>query len=428
MNLLQFTNSPAASDQYLARFLRMTGCALAMLALLSACSKTPQSGDASGGPGKMAMPVTIIEAKLQRVPIIVEAVGQTEGSKEVEVRVRAAGILTKQLYSEGDTVKAGATLFTIDRAPYENALAQGRAALALDKANLEKAQREAARLKPLAEQKAISQKEYDDASTALQASEASVMASAARVRDAELNLSYTSVTAPITGVTGRSLRSEGSLVTPGNESGLLTTMSVNDPIWVRFSFSESEALKLRKAAGKAEVKLVLSDGTVYETTGKINFAASAVDKKTGTVALRAAFPNPRLVLLPGQFVNVRVKTGEREAYLAPQSALFQSDQGRLLFTVTPDNKVAPRPVETAGWLGHDWVVTKGIAAGDKIIIDNLMKLRPGAPVAPHAPGQGPGGAGPGGGEQGKEGGKAPEVRKDDAKPATQTDSGKPEKQ
>jgi membrane fusion protein, multidrug efflux system len=206
-------------------------------------------------------------------------------------------------------------------------------------------------------------------------------------------------------------------------------MSVNDPIWVRFSFSESEALKLRKAAGKAEVKLVLSDGTVYEATGKINFAASTVDKKTGTVGLRAAFPNPRLVLLPGQFVNVRVTTGEREAYLAPQSALFQSDQGKLLFTVAPDNKVAPRPVETAGWLGNDWVVTKGIAAGDKIIIDNLMKLRPGAPVAPHAPGQGPGGAGPGGGgELPKEGGKAPEVRKGDAKPGAQTDSGKPEKQ
>lgn len=390
MNFSQFSNFSAAANQYLGRPLRFAAYAMVMLGLLSACGKTPQSGDASGGPGKMAMPVTIIEAKVQRVPIVAEAVGQTEGSKEVEVRARAAGILTRQLYNEGDTVKAGSPLFTIDRVPYENALAQARAAQALDKANLEKAQREAARLKPLVEQKAISQKEYDDASTALKTTEAAVMASAARVRDAELNLSYTSVTAPITGVTGRAQRSEGSLVAPGNESGLLTTMSVNDPIWVRFSFSESEALKLRKAAGKAGVKLVLSDGAVYEASGKLNFAASTVDKKTGTVALRAAFPNPGLVLLPGQFVNVRVTTGEREAYLVPQSALSQSNQGKLLFTVSPDNKVAPRPVETDGWLGHDWVVTKGIAAGDKIIIDNLMKLRPGAPVAPHAPGQGPG--------------------------------------
>lgn len=393
MGLSQFSNYPAACDQYPGRCLRLAVYAMALLGLLAACGKTNQSADVPGGPGKMAMPVTVIEAKMQRVPIIVEAVGQTEGSKEVEVRARAAGILTKKLFNEGDTVKAGATLFSIDRIPYENALAQARAVLAVDRANLEKSQREAVRLKPLAEQKAISQKEYDDARTAVKAARASFMASTARVRDAELNLSYTSVTAPIDGVTGRAQRSEGSLVAPGNESGLLTTISVNDPIWVRFSFSESEALKLRKAASEAEVKLVLSDGTEYEAAGKLNFAASTVDKKTGTVALRAVFPNPSLVLLPGQFVNVRVVTGEREAYLVPQSALFQNDQGKLLFTVSPDNKVAPRPVETAGWLGHDWVVTKGVAAGDKIIIDNLMKLRPGAPVAPHAPGQGPGGGG-----------------------------------
>lgn len=394
MNLFQFPYSPATYDQHVDRPVRLLAGAMALLGLLGACGKSVQSTDAPGGPAKMAMPVTAIEAKIQRVPIVVEAVGQAEGSKEVEVRARAAGILTRQLYSEGDSVKAGATLFTIDRVPYENALAQARAALAQDKASHERAQREAARLKPLVEQKAISQKEYDDASTALQTSGAALMASTARVRDAELNLSYTSVTAPISGVTGRAQRSEGSLVAPGNDSGLLTTISVNDPIWVRFSFSESEALKLRQAGANAEVKLVLSDGTAYESPGKLNFAASTVDKKTGTVALRAAFANPKRVLLPGQFVNVRVATGVRDAYLVPQSALFQSDQGKLLFTVSPDNKVAPRPVETAGWLAHDWVVTKGIAAGDKIIIDNLMKLRPGATVAPHPPGQVPAGGGP----------------------------------
>ena len=427
MNIFQFSSFPAVSEQHLGWPWCLGVYTMVIMGLLGGCSKATQTGEVPGGPGKMAMPVTVIEARLQRVPVIVEAVGQTEGSKEVEVRARAAGILAKQLYSEGDTVTAGATLFTIDRVPYENALAQARAALAQDKASVEKAQREAVRLKPLAEQKAISQKEFDDASTALKTSEASVLASTARVRDAELNLSYTSVTAPITGVTGRALRSEGSLVTPGNDSGLLTTGSVNDPIWVRFSFSESEALKLRKAARKAEVKLVLSDGTAYGAIGKLNFAASTVDKKTGTVALRAEFPNPNLVLLPGQFVNVQVKTGEREAYLVPQSALLQGDQGKLLFTVTPDNKVAPRPVETAGWLERDWVVTQGLASGDKVIIDNLMKLRPGAAVAPHAPGQGPGGPGPGG-EPAKDGGKAPEARATDSKPGAKTDAGSSAKQ
>jgi membrane fusion protein (multidrug efflux system) len=204
------------------------------------------------------------------------------------------------------------------------------------------------------------------------------------------------VTSPISGVTGRARYSEGSLVTPGNDSSLLTTVNISDPIWVRFSFSESETLQLRQSTGNTVVKLSLPDGSIYEESGKLNFAASTVDTQTGTVALRAEFPNAKLILLPGQFVRVQVVTGEREAYLVPQSALVQSDQGKMLFTVSADNKVTPRPVETAGWSGHDWIVTKGLAAGDKVIVDNLMKLRPGAPVAPHGSGQGPGAQGPGG--------------------------------
>ncbi len=337
----------------------------------------------------MALPVTVIEVQPQHVPIIVEAAGQAEGSKEVEVRARVSGILTGQLYQEGDTVKAGAVLFVIDPAPYEIALAQARASLTQEKASLEKAQRDAARLKPLVEQRAISQKEYDDASSALKTSGASVTASQARVREAELNLSYTRVTAPITGVTGRAQRSEGSLITAGTDSSLLTTLSITDPIWVRFAFSESEARQLRQAAGKTSVTLRLPDGSTYAETGNLNFTASTVDARTSTVSLRAVFANPKLTLLPGQFVRAQVKTGEREAFLVPQAALFQSDQGRMVFTAAADNTVAPRPVETEGWLNHDWVVTKGLTAGDKVIVDNLMKLRPGAPVAPHAPGQGP---------------------------------------
>jgi membrane fusion protein (multidrug efflux system) len=369
---------------------------IAAFALLAACGKSEQAVGGPAAPGQMAMPVTVIEAQPQPVPMIVEAVGQAEGSKEVEVRARVSGILTKQLYKEGDRVDAGSTLFTIDRAPYEIELAQARAALAQERANLEKAQRETKRLKPLVEQKAISQKEYDDATSSLKTSQALIRASQAKLRDAELNLSYTSVTSPISGVTGRARYSEGSLVTPGNDSSLLTTVNISDPIWVRFSFSESETLQLRRSAGNTVVKLLLPDGSIYEEPGKLNFAASTVDTQTGTVALRAEFPNPKLILLPGQFVRVQVTTGEREAYLVPQAALVQSDQGKMLFTVSADNKVAPRPVETAGWLGHDWIVTKGLAAGDKVIIDNLMKLRPGALVAPHSQGQGPGAPGPGG--------------------------------
>ena len=371
---------------------------IAVLAFLTACGQPEQTaqGSAGGPPGGMALPVTAIDVQPQPVPITLEAVGQTEGSKEVEVRARVSGIVNRKLYTEGDTVKAGAVLFMIDPVPYESALAQARASLAQEKANLERAQREGTRLKTLAEEKAISQREYDDATSTLKTSQAQLTASEARVRDAELNVSYTRVTAPISGVTGRALHSEGSLITAGSEASLMTTISATDPIWVRFSLSESETLQLRQTSGKTNVKLVLADGSTYEPSGKLNFSGSSIDARTGTVPLRAEFPNTKLALLPGQFVRVQVTTGNRQAYLVPQSALLQSDQDKVVFTVAPNNTVAPRPVETSGWSGRDWIVTQGLNPGDKVIIDNLMKLRPGAPVAPHAPGQGPGAPNPAG--------------------------------
>lgn len=349
------------------------------------------NADSAAKPAEMAMPVTVLDVQREMVPILVEAVGQTEGSKEVEVRARVSGILTKQHYHEGDRVTAGTTLFTIDPIPYEIALAQARAALAQDQANLERSTREATRLKPLVEQRAISQKEYDDATSSLKTSEASSAVSQAKVREAELNLQYTNVTATISGVTGRAQQSVGSLVSAGTANSLLTTIDITNPIWLRFSLSESETLQLRKlSSNKAKVKLILADGSTYAAEGTLNFAGSSVDAQTGTVPLRASFPNPKLDLLPGQFARVQVTIGERDGFIVPQSALFQNDQGKVVFTVSAENKVAPRPVQADGWSGTNWVVTQGLNNGDKLIIDNLMKLRPGAAVAPHPPGQGPG--------------------------------------
>jgi len=418
MTLVPFTQEPAATSTIDLRHARLAIALLIGTSLLAACGKDDQAAGAPGGPGMMALPVTVIEARPQRVPIVIDAVGQTEGAKQVEVRARVSGILLRRQYTEGDTVRAGAAMFAIDPAPYEIALAQARAALAQEKANRERAQREATRLKPLIEQRAISQKDYDDAASALKTSQAAVMAAQAKVRDAELNLSYTKVTAPISGVSGRAQQSDGSLITAGTDAALLTTIDVTDPIWVRFSLSESESLQMRHAGGTTRVKLLLPDGGSYGASGKLNFAASTVDTRTGAVPLRAEFANPRLALLPGQFVRVQVETGDREAYLVPQSALSQTDQGKLLFTVSADNKVAPRPVETAGWSGHDWIVTKGLAAGDKVIIDNLMKLRPGASVAPHKPGQGPAAAGPGGKGAAVAAGKEPPGATPDGKPGS----------
>jgi membrane fusion protein (multidrug efflux system) len=355
--------------------------------LLSACGKSEQN--AAKGSAPMALPVTVMQVKLQRVPAVTEAVGQTEGSREVEIRARVSGIVQKRLYQEGDSVGAGAVLFLIDRAPYDIALDQAKAAYGQEKARIEQAQREATRMKELAAEQAISQKEYDDATSTLKLSEASLKAAEAKVREAELNLSYVAVTAPISGITGRALRSEGSLVTAGTDSALLTTVAQTNPIWVRFSFSEFEYTQLRNASKKSEVKLVLPDGQIFAAPGKVNFTASTVDTKLGTVQLRAEFANPALTLLPGQFVRVQVLSGEQEAALVPQAAVMQGDQGRFVWIAGADGKAASRPVEATAWSDNSWVVRKGLAEGDQVITDNLLKLRPGAPVQPHAPGAPP---------------------------------------
>ena len=338
---------------------------------LAACSNsnTPQAAK----PG--AMPVSIVEVQPVNLPSTIEVMAQTEGAKETEVRARVGGILVKRLYQEGVPVKAGQAMFQIDRAPYENALAEARA-------KAEQTAREEARLKGLLARQAISQKEYDDMASA------NAMAQAT-LRQAQLNLSWTTVTAPVAGVTGRANKSEGNLIAV-NDASPLTSIYQSNPMWVRFGLSDSDTATLAGGRLQAEdvrrVELLLPDGTVYPHPGKLNFLASTIDPTLGTQQLRAEFDNRDERLLPGQFVSIRLQVGERQGvFLVPQAAVVQTEQGRLVMTVDAENKVAPRPVQTAEWQGKDWVITKGLQAGDKIIVDNLMKLRPGAQVAPKAP-------------------------------------------
>jgi membrane fusion protein (multidrug efflux system) len=326
------------------------------------------------------MPVAVIAAHAASVPVLLEAVGRAEGSKEVEVRARVTGLLEAQHYQEGERVKADAPLFTIERAPFEIALAQARAALAQDSARLDQARREAKRLAPLAEERAISQREYDDAASTLRFAEAAVAATQAQVRQAQLNLSYTSVAAPIAGLSGRAERSQGSLVSPAD--GLLTHVTQTDPIWVRFSFSEAELARLQ--GGRAgQVKLLTADGKPLGAAGRLNFAGSTVDPQLGTVQLRAEFANPALAVLPGQFVRAQVHAGDEAAFVVPQAAVTNGERGKAVWTVQGGKAVAT-PVEVGGWVGDGWAVRKGLKEGDTVIVDNLMKLRPGAPVQPHA--------------------------------------------
>jgi membrane fusion protein, multidrug efflux system len=364
--------------------------ALALAALLatSACGR----GDGADAHKDAAPPlgVAVLKVAAQKVPVLVDVVGRTEGSREVEVRSRVTGIVQKQYYTEGDPVRAGTPLYRIERAPFESALAQARAALNQDRARLEQAERESARLQGLVARKAISQRESDDAGTALKQARAAVQSSEARVGDAELNLSYTEVVAPISGVTGRSQRSEGSLVNAGTDSSLLTTLTQTDPIWVRFSLSEAEHALLRTdAARHAEVRLKNADGHDYPVKGRINFAGSTVDPKLGTVQLRAEFANPGLALLPGQFVKTTLVAGTQEAIVVPQGAVVQNDQGRFVWVVGPDGKAMQRKVDTGNWVARDWIIKSGLAAGDQVIVDNLIKLKPGVAVKAEAPAAAP---------------------------------------
>jgi membrane fusion protein (multidrug efflux system) len=327
------------------------------------------------------------------VPVRLDLVGQVEGSKEVEVRARVSGILLKRLYAEGEVVAAGKPLFQIDPTPYEIALAQARAQLAQERARNEQAKRESGRLKDLASEKAISQKEYDDATSTSKLSDATLQGAEASVRQAELNLSYTLVTAPVAGATGRAARSEGSLISTGADS-LLTSIYQVDPVWVRFSLSESDLGKLpgaRLAPGAGtELRLLLPDGTAYPGKGRLNFTATQIDPKLATQQLRAEFDNAKQILLPGQFVRVQLVAGEREnVFLVPQPAVLQTEKGSLVFVVDAEGKAALRPVKLGDWVGSDWLVLGGLKPGDRVIADNLLKIRPGTPVTEAKPAAAP---------------------------------------
>jgi len=355
-----------------------------VLSLCVACWLAACGGSAQPN-GDKPIPVTTQQVERRSVPMVLEAVGRTEGSKEVEIRARVSGIVEKRLYNEGSFVRAGTPLFQIERAPFEIALAHAKATADQAQANNEQARREAERLGGLLANAAVSKRLAEEAQTAYLSSTAQLEAARAAVREAQLNLSYTSVVAPITGVTGRALHSEGSLVTANTDSSLLTTMSQTHPVWVRFALSEAEHVNLRKAGEeRSDVGLVLANGETYGERGHLNFASSTVDQNMGTVQLRAEFPNPQLQILPGQFATVHVEAGTQSVIAVPQSAVLQGDLGRYVWIIGADGKAAQRAVDVGTWVGQDWIIRNGLNPGDTVILDNLLKLKPGVAVVAQA--------------------------------------------
>ena len=360
-----------------------------LLAGLVACK--PKTEDAGhGGMPQMPPPeVSVITVEPKTTPIVLEYTGQIVGVRDVEVRARVTGILMKRNFVEGGTVRAGQSLFTIDPAPFQAAVARAEADLASAQASLAKADRDTARFKPLIEAHAIAQKDYDDAVSAQEIAAASVKAAQTRLTDAKLNLSYTRVDAPISGVTGRLQVTEGSLVS--GPDVLLTTLTQVNPVYAGFGVSDNDRLKLEADAkakrlilpkgGLFEVALKLADGSTYAAKGKINFSDFRVNTTTGTTETRAEMPNPAGELRPGQFVHVLLSGAQRpDAILVPQRAVLEGPQGKFVFVASKDNKAEIHPVEVGEWAGDSWIIQKGLQTGDRVIVDGVTKLGPGAPI------------------------------------------------
>ncbi len=347
------------------------------------------------------------------LPIEVEYTGQTAGSRETEVRARVAGILQARLYQEGAVVATGAPLFQIDPATFQNQLASAEAAVAVATARVNQARRDHVRLAPLVAEKAVSQKEFDDTTSTLESAEASLKQAQAQASDARLNLTYTRVTAPIGGTTGVAVKSDGSLVS-GTDS-LLTTIVQTNPMYVNFSVSEADLLRMTQQVSSGQLKVPgsrstngslgftaqvkLADGSIYPRSGKLNFASEKVNPQTGSFDVRAEIPNPDGSLRPGQFVRVLLTGASRpDSISVPQRAVVDSPFGKIVFVVNAEDKLEPHPVELEGWTKGNWIVTKGLKAGDRILVEGFIKAHdPGmlvkpVPYVPPAPGAQPGSA------------------------------------
>jgi membrane fusion protein (multidrug efflux system) len=362
--------------------LQCAGILTALALLLAGCGK-PET------PAPPPPEVSVIEVQPGDKPVTFEFVGSTASSQQVEVRARVDGFLNERLYTEGSIVKLGQVMFQMDPKPFEAQLAAAKGALAEQQARLWTAQANLKRIKPLTEANAVSKKDLDDATGRMNSAAAAVEMAKAEVDTAQLNLGYTTINAPVTGVSSYARIQNGAYV--NQQSGPLTYVAQLDPMWVDFSISEDEMLKLQEQRKNGRLRfpendafvvdIVLSDGSIYPKTGRIFFRDANYSSQTGTFLLRATFENPDGILRPGQFVRVQVKGAIRpDAILVPQTAVLQGARGFFVWVVDKDGKAQTRPVEVGDWQGDNWFIFKGLSAGDRVITDGLIRLATGVPV------------------------------------------------
>lgn len=354
--------------------------------LLAGCT-----GEAAQDPRKKGTPeVGYVVVQTADVPVPVELAGRIAAFEMSEVRPQVTGLIRRRFFTEGAVVRAGQTLYEIDTRLYRAASNEARANLNSAIANAEATRIRAERLKPLAEAQAVAMQDYTDAAAAARAAAAAVQQARAQLQTADVNLQFTRVPAPISGRIGRSLFTVGALVT-GNQAEPLAVIQGVDPVFVDIQQSSAELLALRRALaqggavpGSTSVGLVLEDGSEYPQRGQVQFSEVMVEAATGTVTLRARFPNPQGLLLPGMFVRAQFEQAvDTGAILVPQAALTRNARGEAsVFVVDAGNKAAERKVTAARAVGSDWVVTEGLKPGDKVIVQGLAKLKPGAPIKP----------------------------------------------
>jgi membrane fusion protein (multidrug efflux system) len=375
------------------RLFTRSAAAILILSAVAGCGE--KSANAQAQPGAMPPPeVAVMTVAPKSLTVTNELPGRLEASRTAQVRARAGGIVLKRTFREGSDVKAGDILFRIDPAPFRATYESTQATLAKAEANLAQANLKAQRYKPLVEINAISKQEYDDALTAQKQAAADVATAKAARQTASLNLGYATVTAPISGRVGRAQVTEGALVGVGEATPLATIQQV-DPIYVNLTQSSTEVLRLQRAMasgqltsvgkGQAKITLLTEDGRPYPHSGKLLFSDLSVDESSGSITLRAEFPNPDRFLLPGMYVRAQLGQAVNEqAITVPQQAVIRDQEGASVMVVDGNGKVTAQPVKADSAQGDTWIVSQGLKAGDRVIVEGLQKVKPGATVKPVA--------------------------------------------
>ena len=360
------------------------GLTIFLLTFLASCSQQPAKPPAS------TPQVTVVTVKRQTIPATFDYVGVAQSSHMVEIRARVEGYLDEIAYLEGGMVHEGELLFQIDPKPFEAALAQAKGMMEQQQAALWDATQTVDRLQPLYEQKAASKRDLDNATAQVMGYKAAIDAANAQILQAEINLGYTSIRTPISGLTGQAIFRQGALVGPGANS-LLTTVSAIDPIWVSFSVSEGDILKYQRKVteGKLEfprdmnfeVEVILSDGTTFPSKGKVDFADPTLRQTTGSMTVRAVLPNQDALLRPGQFVRARLSGATwPDAIIIPQASVMQGNKGLFVYVVNNDNQVESRAITAGDWYKDSWIIDSGLNPGDRVVVDGTNKVMPGATV------------------------------------------------